>query len=38
MNTGVDHYHATYLEPHAVAFGEAAVAWVKWQLKADKLI
>ena len=38
MNTGVGHYPATYPEPHAGDFGEAAVAWLKWQLKGDMLI
>jgi hypothetical protein len=35
-NRDVGHYPATYLEPRGGAFGEAASAWLKWQLKGDQ--
>jgi hypothetical protein len=35
-NQDVGHYPATYLEPRGGAFGVAASAWLKWQLKGDQ--
>lgn len=32
----VGHYPATFLEHHGGAWGEAAVAWLNWQLKGDQ--
>lgn len=32
----VGHYPATFLEHHGGAWGEAAVAWLNWQLKGDE--
>jgi dienelactone hydrolase len=34
-NQDVGHYPATYQEPRGGAFGVAASAWLKWQLKDD---
>jgi hypothetical protein len=33
----VGHYPATYREPNGGAFAQAAGAWLKWQLKGDKV-
>jgi hypothetical protein len=36
VSTGIGHYPATYLEPHAGDFAIATVAWLNWQLKGDQ--
>ena len=36
VNRDVGHYPATFLEPRGGAWGEAASAWLKWQLKGDQ--
>jgi len=33
---GIGHYPATYREPNGGDFGQAGVAWLKWQLKGDQ--
>jgi len=35
-NREVGHYPATFLDPRGGAWGEAASAWLKWQLKGDQ--
>ena len=35
-NRDVGHYPATFLDPRGGAWGEAASAWLKWQLKGDQ--
>ena len=35
-NRDVGHYPATFLEPRGGAWGQAASAWLKWQLKGDQ--
>lgn len=35
-NRDVGHYPATFLEPRGGAWGQAASAWLEWQLKGDE--
>ncbi len=35
-NRDVGHYPATFLDPRGGAWGQAASAWLKWQLKGDQ--